>query len=230
MMPIFSSKENRIRALGVLAIIVAITILIGFFSAPLLSMFKDHETLREYILGYNAFAPIVFIIIQVAQVLLAPIPGQITGFVAGYLFGWWKGTLFAMLGLALGSLIAFSLARTFGRPFVEKVLDKTVLKKFDYVSTHKGPFTLFMFFLLPAFPDDALCFIAGLSVLPIRHFMAIMILGRLPGMLLLSLTGSGVAQNDAKIAIIFLSILLIASAFGWWYRKDIEDYYHKATK
>jgi uncharacterized membrane protein YdjX (TVP38/TMEM64 family) len=226
---IFASKQSRRKALIVLAFLIIGFALLLYLAKPLILLFKNDETLKEFVLSYGSLAPLVFIALQVVQVLLSPLPGQVTAFVAGYLFGWWQGTLYTMLGLVAGSLVAFFLARKFGRPFVEKVVDKPILEKFDYLSTHKGPFALFMLFLLPALPDDALCFIAGLSILPMRHFLAIALLGRLPGMLMLSLVGSGVAQQDATMVIILLSIILVASGFGWWYRKDIEDYYHNNT-
>ncbi len=223
---IFPSYEDKRKALIVLGVLIVGVILLLFLARPLWGIFTSQESVKEYILSYGPYAPIAFISLQIVQVLIAPIPGQVIGFVSGYVFGWKLGIIYTMIGLAIGSFIAFFLSRKLGRPFVEKVVDKEALKKFDYLSTRKGPFALFMLFLLPAFPDDALCFIAGLTAIPLRQLMLIAVVGRFPGMLMLNLVGSGVAKNDATLIIILISIVLIISAFGWWYRKDIEEYYH----
>jgi uncharacterized membrane protein YdjX (TVP38/TMEM64 family) len=61
-----------------------------------------------------------FIVLQSLQVVLAPIPGELTGLLGGYLYGPYLGIALSTLGLTLGSIVAFVLARTLGRPFVEK--------------------------------------------------------------------------------------------------------------
>ena len=226
---IFSSRESRRKALIVLAVVIIAFLLFFYFSKPLWSTFTSKEGIKSYILNFGPYASLVFISLQVAQVLITPIPGQVMGFASGYVFGWQHGIMYTMLGLAIGSFIAFFLSRKLGRPFVEKVVDKGALKKFDYLSTHKGPFTLFMLFVLPFFPDDTICFIAGLTAIPLRQLMLIAIVGRFPGMLMLNLVGSGFAQQDIFVPVLLVSVLLGASALAWIYRKEIEEHYHKRS-
>ena len=78
-------------------------------------------------------------------------------------FGLWKGLYLSMFGLAVGSLIAISASRLLGERLVRKFVPQPVLSKFDYLMTEGGITNFFMIFLLPALPDDAICFIAGLT-------------------------------------------------------------------
>ncbi len=227
---IFASKQSRKRAFTVLAALLLSFAALFYAAKPLFILFKNHTVLEAYLLSFGPLAPLAFIGLQIIQVLIAPIPGQVTAFVSGYLFGWWKGTIYTMVGLIIGSFIAFFLARRFGRPFVEKVVDKPILEKFDYLSTRKGQFALFMLFLLPAFPDDALCFIAGLTAIPLRQLVAIAFLGRLPGMIILNLVGNGIAHDNDILAVVLFSFVLAVSVFGWYHRKSIEGYYHSNSK
>ena len=56
----------------------------------------------------------VFILVQILQVVIAPIPGQAAAFAGGFIFGFWKGWFLTTLGLVIGSLIAMTLARLLG--------------------------------------------------------------------------------------------------------------------
>lgn len=196
--------------------------MLSYLSAPLYKFFKNPDKIKNFVLSFGIFSPLVFILLQILQVLIAPIPGQIAGFVSGYIFGTFKGTIYTMIGTVLGSTIAFVLARKFGRPFVEKVIDKTTLKKFDYISEEKGTFALFLIYLLPALPDDAISFIAGLTKIPIKKLVLITFLGRLPGFIILNMVGSGVANAQAKFSVILFSILMVVSFLIYIYREKLE--------
>jgi uncharacterized membrane protein YdjX (TVP38/TMEM64 family) len=223
---LFSSKEDKRKAIITIIALIAALFLISYLAKPWWSTLMDKDAVREYILSYGPYAPVVFVFLQIAQVLIAPIPGQVMGFAGGFVFGWKLGIVYSTIGLACGTFIALALSRKFGRPFVEKVVDRRTLKKFDHLGASKGPFALFMIFLLPFFPDDAICFIAGLTAIPIARLMFIAIVGRFPWMLMLSLVGDGFAKEQIFLPILLISIVIGASALAWVYRREIEERYH----
>lgn len=208
---IFSSYKNRNKALIVLGIIVLFFLLITYFSKPIYYFFTNPAKVRDFITGFGALGPIVLILMQILQVLFAPVPGQIAGFISGYVYGVFWGTVYTMIGTMIGTLIAIILVRKFGRPFVEKVVEKNTLKKFDNVCKDKGLFVLFLIWLLPALPDDAVCFIAGLTNIRLRTLMVVNFLGRLPGFLVLNMVGNGVAVANSTISLIIFGFLMIIS-------------------
>lgn len=227
---IFASKEDRKKALIALAAILFLISIILYFSAHFQTFFKDINKIKEFVLSYGPWAPIVLILLQILQVVIAPIPGQIAGFASGYIFGAIKGTIYTMIGTVIGSLIVVVLARNLGRPFVEKVIDKNTLKRFDYLSEEKGTYVLFLIYLLPLFPDDAVSFIAGLTKISIKRLLLITFLGRLPGLLILNMLGSGVANSKAAFSVILFSILMIISFFVYMYKKELEKLFMKTIK
>ncbi|MBQ9390192.1 MAG: TVP38/TMEM64 family protein [Synergistaceae bacterium] len=112
----------------------------------------------------------LFVAVQVLQVVIAPIPGQAAAFAGGFIFGFWKGWGLTTLGLVIGSLIAMVLARLLGISLVRKIVPESIIQRFDKVISDGGYMTFFMIFLLPALPDDAVCFLAGrtkLQILPL---------------------------------------------------------------
>ncbi len=218
-----TTKKEKARNIIIISIIILILIIITILvGKPLYGFFTSPERIKEWLLSFGIYSPIAFILLQTAQVLLAPIPGQVTGIASGYLFGIFFGTIYSMIGAMIGSLIAFFLSRKLGRPFVERILKQETIKKFDYVSGEKGEFALFMIFLLPALPDDAVCFIAGLTKIPIRKLMLIAFFGRLPGYIILNMVGAGIASSQAMTAIIIFSAFMVVSFLIYIYRRDIE--------
>jgi uncharacterized membrane protein YdjX (TVP38/TMEM64 family) len=148
---------------------------------PLWILFSDRERVREWVAGFGPWGPLVTIALNVAQVLLAPIPGQFVGMANGYLYGIWLGTVYSMAGLLLGTVLAMVLGRWFGRPLVERLVKPEQLTRWDEIIRRQGPVFVFLIFLLPFLPDDIACFLVGFSALPIPRMVVLAALGRLPG-------------------------------------------------
>jgi len=209
--------------LGVLAL-VAVVVAILIFGQPLLPLFSDPTTARETIGSLGVWAPLAFIGMQVAQVVIAPLPGQVTGLIGGFLFGPWLGLLYTLIGAFVGFWLVFVLARKLGRPFVERFVKPETLAKFDSLLARGGPFVLFLIYLLPAFPDDVISFIAGLTKIPIRTLLIVSLAGRLPGYLLLSFAGEGLTGENMNPIVVGGGVLLALAILAVWKRRWIHDF------
>ncbi len=165
----------------------------------------------------------LFIMIQVLQVIIAPIPGQAAAFAGGFIFGFWKGWGLTTLGLVIGSFIAMSLARLLGIKLVRKIVPESIIQRFDKVISEGGYMTFFMIFLLPALPDDAVCFLAGLTKLKLLPLSLVCLLGRAPGMAVLSLTGAGFAGGFSLSVKILFAVMMILSVILWLFWEIIEE-------
>lgn len=212
--------KNILIAFLITAILLIIT---GLWGQPLLAAFSDQEQAKRYVESAGIFGPLVFILLQVIQVVIAPIPGQVAGLLGGYLFGPYLGLFYSLIGATIGFTIIFVLARKFGRPFVERFFSKKLIDKFDYITKSKGSFALFLIFLLPAFPDDLICYLAGLTKIPIYRLILISIAGRIPGYLILSLTGNGLAYENMNPIIITLIAALLILGLGYWKRNWLGE-------
>jgi uncharacterized membrane protein YdjX (TVP38/TMEM64 family) len=126
-----------------------------------------------------------------------------------------------MVGIVLGTALAVSLARYFGRPYVERVVTADALAVFDDAMANHGLAVLFLVFLVPGLPDDAICFAAGLTTIPVRRIVAVAAVGRLPGFLLVNLAGSAAANGDPVLTAVFVAVLVSASVLGYLYRDQI---------
>jgi uncharacterized membrane protein YdjX (TVP38/TMEM64 family) len=208
---------------------IKITILIAlittgvllFFQYDLYSFFVSRRKLIHFVNSFGPLSVFIFIGLQVIQVLVAPIPGEINGFIGGYLYGPVLGTVYSTIGLTLGSWLAFVLARWLGLPFVEKVISPQIIQKYDYFMKHRGILVTFILFLIPGFPKDALSYIVGLSHMRTTTFLIISTAGRFLGTLMLSISGSCARnnQNVAVLAILGASAILVLLAY--YYHEEL---------
>jgi len=221
---------------SILAILVLLLVFLIFYAyqegawkeiVAYYRFFFDYKKLRLFILSFGPFAAIVFIVIQSLQVVFAPVPGEITGFVGGLVFGNTWGTIFSTIGLTLGSLGAFTISRKLGLRFVEKVVKKHYIDKFNFFVTHKGLNVSFILFLIPGFPKDTLCYLLGLTRIRLTDFIIMNVFGRLPGTLMLTMQGSAVYSQQYRLFFILLSASVVLTfilylARGFLIRKVVR--------
>jgi uncharacterized membrane protein YdjX (TVP38/TMEM64 family) len=212
-----TAKHIRTALLWLAFAIVAGTIFY-YWESHLWPIFSDRAYATQVIRDAGFFGPLIFIAIQIIQVVIAPVPGQVAGLLGGYLFGTWLGLLYSLIGATLGFTFVFLLARRFGRPLIERFFDAKHISRFDFMINKNGPFALFLVFLLPVFPDDLICYLAGLTRIPIRQLVVISLAGRLPGYLLLSMTGNGWSLDNLNFIIAMALGMLLLVALAVWQR------------
>ena len=155
-------------------------------------IFTNRDQLELFIRQSSFWGQLLFIVIQIAQVVIAVIPGGLTCLAGVVFFGPWYGFLYSAVGILIGSCINFYLARRYGEKFIrlfvndetyEKTRKKFLTgKKFDVVFTAA--------ILLPCAPDDVLCMLAGLTDMSWRKFLTILFLGRPVTIVVYSLGGA----------------------------------------
>jgi uncharacterized membrane protein YdjX (TVP38/TMEM64 family) len=211
------NKRLTFRVLFLLLLIILSVYI--FIHYDLYLLFEDRHKLLNFIKSYHPYDELIFILLQIIQVVAAPIPGELSGILGGYLYGPFWGTLYSTIGLTLGSWIAFMLARFFGEPLIENMVKKEVFEKFDHFMEHKGLLISFLLFLIPGFPKDYLCYIMGVSRIPTGTFIAISTAGRIFGTIMLSIIGN-VAYNEQYILLTFILSLGIAIFIAAYYYRD----------
>ncbi len=187
-------------------------------------IFGDRHRLKEFILSFGIYSPLAFILLQVIQVVVAPIPGGAIEFLGGYLFGAAAGMLYSMVGLILGSWLAFSITRIFEKWAVEKFVSPKTMKKFDYLIGHEGVILSFLLFLIPGFPKDALCYILGLTPMHLGIFLMISTIGRIPGTLIATLQGAKAFDHQYKLFLILLAVSALVILLFYIYHEQIHQW------
>lgn len=208
------SKKN----LGILLISVIFLSSLVLLLPSGLEKFLDPEVLASVI---GPYGPLGVIAGQILQVILAPIP-PVTAVASGLLYGPVLGAFYSIIGASIGSVLGIFLSRRYGRPVVEKFVSESVMEKFDSYTERTGYLPFIILFVLPGFPDDALCFIAGLTKLDWKALAFIGSIGRLPGILMLTTTGHSIAEANILLFALSASAVGLISVLSVKYRKEIE--------
>ena len=190
----------------------------------------DRHELKVIIHSFGPYSPLAYILLQIIQVVVAPIPGGAIEFLGGYLFGVTAGFLYSMIGLILGSWMAFSLARIFEKLAVEKFVSARTIKKFDYLVGHEGAILSFLLFLIPGFPKDALCYLLGLTPMHIGIFLVISTIGRIPGTLMAVLQGGKAFDCQYKTFLILSGISALVILAFYVYHDEIHHWIKRLRK
>ena len=186
--------------------------------------------LKRILLSYGAYSPLAYILLQIVQVIVAPIPGGAIEFLGGYLFGANAGFIYSMIGLIIGAAGAFGLARIFERVAVERFVSPQTRKKFDYLVGHEGVILSFLLFLIPGFPKDALCYILGLTPMHWGIFLVISTIGRIPGTLMACLQGAKAFDHQYKTLIILSGASALMLLAFYVYHDEIHHLIKKLKK
>lgn len=183
---------------------------------------KDPERIRGFLASWGPWAPVIYILFQVLQVVFAPLPGETTGaFIAGFLFGTWQGLLYGLIGLGLGSILAFLLGNILGEKLVRRWLPPEFMQRFDFLMEPQGTLAVFILFALPYFPKDYLCLLLGLSGMSFKLFVVVMLAGRITPTFLFALQGAQVFKGNYYLVLVMLAVLLVMGAVIYIFRKHL---------
>jgi len=227
------TKQDKLKlaiALVVLAALVVAAIVLtamGYVQSlwdMFCTVFQNRNELRDYLRSWGSWAPLVFIALQVLQVLVAPIPGELTGAAGGFLFGAPLNILYSSLGLTLGSILAFLASRIIGLPLVKLVVKQETLDKFHFLTEPKGEIATLIFFIIPGFPKDILSYLLGLSPMPLLTFVVVCGLGRIPGTVLLSVGGAALYKENWWLLAILGTICIAAFALVYLKKEQVFEW------
>ncbi len=215
-----SQKKKRLLALAGAALFVVLMVLFGIYAKDLLS---DADRFAGWLRGMGLAGEGIMVLLVIAQVLLAVVPGGPFQIAAGYVYGPVHGTLLCVLGSTLGSMITFLLVRKYGRPVIALFCGESQMKTLDRItSSPRWKVILPLIFLIPGTPKDLLSYAAGLTDLPIPVWILIASLGRLPAIVLSAISGNAVQEADYGKAVGVLVLICVISAVGGLlYRKYV---------
>lgn len=207
-----------------------ITILILFFSWIFYSYFtegifyllatSDTNSVVEFINSFGFFAIVIFVLLVILEVVLAPIPPLVLYLAGGIIFGAFLGGTLTLVGNVLGAIIAFYVARRYGRKSVEKKVPIKLRRNFDDFSKKYGAFALFLLRLNPLTTSDIFSYIAGLTKMKTRKFILSTALGLAPLIFFQTYVGEIFVKDNPFLTLVFLAIGIFYVAiflYGLWY-------------
>jgi len=212
-----SDKTRRVL-LWVLTIALLAACALGLYCSGFFEAARSREGLEAYIQRCTPWSHLAFFGLQLASVILAPIPSNITAAAGAILFGLWPAFLLTWGAVVLGSAAVFLLARVLGQSFVSSLVSKKLSDKYMGVIRRKRDVFLLLAFLFPFFPDDLLCILAGLTDISLRRFAALVLIARPWGLLVACAVGSSTVSiplwGMALLGLGGLAVFLLAMRYG----------------
>ena len=212
----FTEKQKRwIAGTGIFLFLLLSVLICIFAGKPLIPFVQEPERFRAWVDEQGVMAPIAFLGMLVLQIVVAVIPGEPLEIAAGYAFGAVEGTLLCLFGAFLGRVAVFLLVRKLGARAVDVFFPLDKLNELKFLQ-NKRRLTLWVFFLffLPGTPKDVLCYVVGLTDLPLRSWLIISAIAPLPSIVTSTIGGDALGMGDYGFAILVFAVTIAISGLG----------------
>ncbi len=207
-------QSDLIKLVGLVVFIVLITAIVVAIWPTLSIVFEPGgvETLIELITSQGPLGVLILLGMQLLQIIVAFLPGEVVQIAAGMMYGPLWGSVVILVGCVLSSMVVYELVHKLGAPFVRSMVGEKQLLKFrQFELSGKFGVTVFILFLIPGFPKDVLIYIVPLSDMNLRTFLLLSTIGRTPGVIISTYAAAGLADgNIVTSVIIFVVAALIA--------------------
>lgn len=131
----------------------------------------DGDAIREYLLGYGAWAPVISVLLMLLQAVATPVPSALVVFANGLAFGVFWGGLLSLFGQTLAAAACFWFARSLGRKPVEALAGKLGMRRYDSWFSRWGTTGIFTSRLIPGLSFDAVSYASGLTAIGFWRFL-----------------------------------------------------------
>ena len=213
--PLTEKQKRWIAGTGLLLFIVLSVLACWFAGRPLIQFAGEPERFRTWVDQQGVWAPVLFLGMIILQIVVAIIPGEPLEIVAGYAFGAVEGTLLCILGAFVGRVMVFLLVRRFGTRAVEVFFPLEKLQSLKFLQNEKRlTFWVFFLFFLPGTPKDVLCYIVGLTKLPLRSWLLISAVAPIPSVVTSTIGGDALGMGNYAFAALVFAITLLISGLG----------------
>lgn len=212
------SDRKRTIIQWTVTVLVLLVVLLGLFRSGFFKAISSEAALEAYIARWEPWSQLAFFGVQLMSVILAPIPSNITAAVGGVLFGTLQSFLLTWAAVILGSMAVFLLARVLGQRFVQSFVGKKVSDKYMDLIRRKRDTFLLLAFLLPFFPDDIICILAGLTDVSWKRFLVLCLVARPWGLLVASAVGGSALDiplwGMVILGVIGVAVFVLAMKYG----------------
>ena len=206
-------RSTVVKFAGLIAFIVVIAIIVAVMWPYIADVFTEGGVDRLVERVRNAGPAGVFILLgmQLLQIIVAFIPGEVVQLAAGLMYGPWLGSLVILVGCVCSSAIVYKLVHALGAPFVQSMVSTEHLEKFHkFEESGKLDVVVFILFLIPAMPKDVFTYLVPLTDMKIGRFLTLTTIGRIPGVLASTYVAHGLSQGEmiGPIAIVVVVAIL----------------------
>ena len=209
----YERKRKWLAGISI-AVLLLLVICVTLFVSRWLRSFSQ-EDFREYVRSFGVLAPVVMLGLQILQVFIALIPGEIVESAAGFVLGPWLGTAVCYLGICIASTLIFTLTRRYGVRLVEVFVAREKINELRFLNTEQKRNTLiFLLFFIPGTPKDLLTYFVGLTDIRLKTFLLLSMVARIPSVITSTFGGHLLGEERYIGAVILYGVTSLLSLLG----------------
>jgi uncharacterized membrane protein YdjX (TVP38/TMEM64 family) len=209
----YERKRKWLAGISI-AVVLLLAVCVTLFVSHWLRSFSQ-EDFRDYVRSFGVLAPVLMLGLQILQVFIALIPGELVESAAGYVLGPWLGTAICYLGICIASTLIFALTRRYGVRLVEVFISREKINELRFLNTEQKRNTLiFLLFFIPGTPKDLLTYFVGLTDIRLRTFLLLSMVARIPSLITSTFGGHLLGEERYIGAVILYGITGLLSLLG----------------
>ena len=220
------SASDIAKFAGLIAFIAIVAVIVVLLWPYLSDAFSEGgiDRLVERVRNAGPLGVFMLLGLQLLQIIVAFVPGEVVQLAAGLMYGPVWGTVILFVGCVISSAIIFKLVRTLGAPFVQDMVSTEHLEKFRaFERSGKLSVIVFILFLIPGLPKDGFTYLVPLTDMSMRSFLVLANVARLPGIIASTLAASSFADGDYTVTIIIAVVVVVIAALAVVFRKQLMD-------
>lgn len=206
-------------------IFIIVFIYVSAKYTPVFTRLVSHpEAFRQYILSFGSEGVFIFMLVQMMQVIIAAIPGELVQVAGGYIYGVWLGSLYSVAGITSGSIIVLYIGRFLGYPILQKLISPDRFERFSFfINSPRSELIACVLFLIPGIPKDLLTYLAGITPLRPVRFIVIIAVARFPGILISSYIGASINAGQYYEVAVATGAAVVLFLAGFLYRDRLMN-------
>lgn len=227
------TKADVVKFAGLLAFFV-LTAIACVAMAPIVAELTEPggiDRVIDQVRDAGALGVFILLGMQLLQIIVAFIPGEVVQVAAGIMFGPWWGALIILVGCVISSAFIYMLVSKLGAPFVQAMIpEKWMGKLRDFDESEKLDAMVFILFLIPGLPKDTFTYLVPLTGMDVRAYLFLSNLGRVPGILMSTFAANGLMEGDYLMSIIIFAAAGLLAVLGIVFRDKIMKLFHRKEK
>ena len=224
------TKADVYKFAGLIAFVVLVLAAIALVWPHVHALFEEGglDLVIEQVKNAGPAGVLILLLMQFLQVVVAFIPGEITQVAAGMLYGPWWGALIILFGCVISSAFVYTVVHKLGAPFVRAMVPEKWLAKFDKLEkTGKLNVIVFILFLIPGLPKDTFTYLVPLTSMPMKEFLLLTTLGRIPGVVVSTYAANGFMAGRILESVALVAVLAVIALVGVVFNERIVGFFSR---
>ena len=225
---VFKRISAGIKLCLLLMLLIGIPAYIFFFDHQIIDEFSSIRDIYDFLQEYKKESILIYLGLQVLQIIICIIPGQALQLAAGYLFHFWLALILSLGGAAIGTVLVYYIAHFLGKDAMHLIFgEEKIRSMLDHLDSRNGMLLVFIIFLIPGIPKDLCAYAAGISELKLKPFLLLSLVGRAPGMIGSLLIGRQLQNGGYLSAAIIGGVALVLFILGMVFRRQLMGFFDK---